>query len=593
MYFKKILYSRLILAIKKLYSVDVDENSLIIQETPEHFDGDFSLLTFKLSKQLKLNPEKIAKDISLHLQENNIDAKQIKSFVNITFSNKDYFRVFKENIYTNSFCSKQNIGNNKVFLVEFSSPNTNKPLHLGHLRTNLLGDSLGNLMKEVGFKEKKIQVINDRGVHICKSMVAWKNFASEKTPESAKIKGDHFVGEYYVRYNTELKRFLEENKNLLKNKTKEEAEKHFPLYKEVEQMLEDWEKKDKNVIALWKKMNTWVFDGFNETYKKIGISFDKNYYESDTYLLGKNLVKKGLEENVFFKKDDGSVWIDLKKYNLDEKLLLRSNGTSVYITQDIGTAVNRYQDYNFSKQVYVVGNEQDHHFKVLFLILKELGYKWAKDCFHLSYGMIELPEGKMKSREGTVVDADDLIKNLTNNVSEITNSLEKSKNYSEEYKKELNHKIAISAIKYYILKVNPKKKMLFDPKKSIDLNGNTGPFILYTNARIKSLLEKSEQTKLEIKNNIGNINKKEREIIKKLDGYKEMIIKSVEEMNLSFIAIYIYELSKIYNSFYQEHKILSEKNYDIKMFRLSLSEKVSNTVEKCCGILGISCPERI
>ena len=476
-------------------------------------------------------------------------------------------------------------------MVEYSSPNTNKPLHLGHIRNNLLGYSVAEILAASGKKVYKTQIINDRGIHICKSMVAWLKFGQNETPESTGLKGDKLVGNYYVKFDKEYKKEIE---ILIQDgKTEEEAKKEAPILLEAQEMLRNWEAGDKETVALWKKMNEWVYKGFDESYKALGVNFDTNYYESNTYLLGKEFVAEGLDKNIFYRKEDGSVWIDLTEEGLDEKIVLRADGTAVYMTQDIGTAIQRIKDFpDIDGLVYTVGNEQDYHFKVLFLILKKMGFEWAQNLHHLSYGMVDLPEGKMKSREGTVVDADELMFEMTKTAGEISQELGKLEGYSEEEKQGLYNIIGLGALKYYILKVDPKKRILFDPKESIDFNGNTGPFIQYTYARIQSILRKADfNTKENI--SIGSLHPKEKELIKLIQTYPEIIQNAAENLSPALIANFTYELVKSYNSFYQSVPIFGADNDNEKILRIQLSYGVSCVIRSSFKLLGIEVPRRM
>ena len=475
-------------------------------------------------------------------------------------------------------------------MVEYSSPNTNKPLHLGHVRNNLLGFSVSQIIEAAGNNVIKTQIINDRGIHICKSMIAWEKFGNGETPESANMKGDHLVGKYYVEFD---KHYRQEIKELeAQGKTEDEAKKEAPIFLEAQDMLRQWEAHEPKVIELWQKMNGWVYDGFAKTYKRLGVAFDEYLYESNTYILGKDIVEEGLNKGIFYKREDGSVWIDLTAEGLDEKLVLRSDGTSVYITQDLGTAVERFKNNpTLEELTYVVGNEQDYHFKVLFLILKKLGYSWADALHHLSYGMVDLPNGKMKSREGTVVDADDLMQEVYNTAKEISEELGKLDGMSDDEKAELYETIAMGALKYYILKVDPKKRILFDPKESVDFNGNTGPFIQYTFARIQSLLRKESPKEFDA--NALELNAAEKEIIRALYDFEDTIEKAATEMSPALIANYVYELVKLFNSFYQNNSILKNEDENVKNFRLYLSQWVANTIQNSLRLLGIGVPERM
>lgn len=562
-----------------------------VQHTRKEFEGQYTLITFPLIKQLQKKPEQIGDEIGNALLSKNFISgfNVVKGFLNLSLV--DSFWV--ENLETNA-CD-ENYGltspheNAKSIMVEYSSPNTNKPIHLGHIRNNLLGYTVAEIFKAGGNKVQKIQIINDRGIHICKSMLAWEKYGNEETPQSSGIKGDHLVGKYYVEFD---KHYQEEIKELLaKGQSEEQAKKNAPLFIEAQEMLRKWEAGDEDVRSLWAKMNGWVYDGFSQTYSRLGVDFDHYQYESNTYLLGKDIIQKGLSQGVFFKKEDGSVWIDLTHDGLDEKLVLRSDGTSVYMTQDLGTAVERFETFNIEKLIYVVGNEQDYHFKVLFLILKKLGYKWANSLEHLSYGMVDLPDGKMKSREGTVVDADDLMEQMFQTAKEISSELGKLDGYSEKEKEQLYESIAMGALKYYILKVDPKKRILFDPKESVDFNGNTGPFIQYTYARIQSILRKEKVQEFNFLS--AELNELEKEIIRHLNDFEETILKAGEELNPALIANYVYELVKLYNSFYQNYPILNADSKELKMLRLAISTWVSTVISSSLRLLGIKSPTKM
>jgi arginyl-tRNA synthetase len=690
---ENILTEKTIEAIKALFEQSISPNQVTLQKTKTEFEGDITLLVFPLTKVSKKSPEQTAEAIGNYLKENVKEVTAynvVKGFLNL---------VIADSYWTNYLLNPSTINHQpstitETVMVEFSSPNTNKPLHLGHIRNNLLGASVSEILKTAGKKVIRVNLVNDRGIHICKSMLAWKKWGNGETPASSGMKGDHLVGKYYVRFEIEYKEDLnlaeaktkewyskiqeiiklkggipnfvwiagvvvviiavylankltnklfefndkdideisengfetwEEKKNLIDQHTKNEIiqtknevevelskyklpqdekeqynklleviKKRFDPIKEVQEMLRKWEAGDKETIELWEKMNGWVYDGFAVTYKSLGVEFEKTYYESQTYLLGKEIVEEGLKKNVFKKKDDGSVWIDLTKDGLDEKLLLRSDGTSVYMTQDLGTAIKRQEEFNFNRLVYVVGNEQDYHFKVLFLILKKLGYDWAKNLFHLSYGMVDLPSGKMKSREGTVVDADDLISEMVNTARDTTKALGKTEGMSESEAETLYHSIGLGALKYFILKVDPKKRMLFDPKESIDFNGNTGPFIQYTYARIKSVLRKAIQnSEFRIQNSEFEIQKKEKDVIKLLHDFPTIIKEAAEAYSPAYIANYVYELAKEYNQFYHEFQILKAEKEEEKNFRLLLSAKTAEVLESSLKLLGINAPERM
>jgi arginyl-tRNA synthetase len=575
--------------IEELY--DYSPDRLEIQNTRKEFEGQYTLVTFPLIKALKKKPEDLGNEIGNALLSKNLISgfNVVKGFLNLSFPSEFWLENLVENASQAKFGFTENHPEAKSVMVEYSSPNTNKPIHLGHIRNNLLGYSVANIFKAAGHKVQKIQIINDRGIHICKSMIAWEKFGNGETPESSGIKGDHLVGKYYVEFD---KHYREEIKDLVsQGQSEDEAQKNAPLFKEAQEMLIKWEAGDEKVRNLWAKMNGWVYEGFGETYKRLGVDFDHYQYESNTYLLGKDLIQKGIESGVFYKKEDGSVWIDLTKEGLDEKLVLRSDGTSVYMTQDLGTAVERFETFDIDKLIYVVGNEQDYHFKVLFLILKKLGYKWADSLEHLSYGMVNLPDGKMKSREGTVVDADELMEDMFLTAKEISSELGKLDGYSEEEKDSLYEIIGMGALKYYILKVDPKKGILFDPKESVDFNGNTGPFIQYTYARIQSILRKESPAEFDL--NSIEINEAEIEIIRHLYNFEETIQKSAEDLSPALVANYVYDLVKLFNSFYQNYPILKTDNQITKNFRLRLSQWVSQVIFNSLDLLGINSPEKM
>ena len=562
------------------------------QTTRKEFEGDITLLVFPLLNYIKINPEKLGDAIGDHLTNTNksvISYNVVKGFLNLSLSNFFYLEQF-QNIFKQDNYGHKALGKdaNEV-MVEFSSPNTNKPLHLGHIRNNVLGYSVSRILEANGNRVIKTQIINDRGIHICKSMVAWKKFGKGETPDNSNIKGDQLVGKYYVMFDLEYKK---EIANLVDNGLLlDEAKQKAPILIEAQEMLRLWESNDEEVRALWNKMNQWVYEGFDITYKNLGVSFDSYYYESDTYLLGKRIIDKGIKDRIFYKKEDGSVWIDLTNEGLDQKLLLRKDGTSVYMTQDLGTALKRLDDNpNLKGMVYTVGNEQDYHFKVLFLILKKLGFEWAQSLYHLSYGMVDLPSGKMKSREGTVVDADDLISNMIIQAKLISEEVGKLDSLSCKQRDNLHENIALGALKYFILKVDPKKSILFDPKASIDFNGNTGPFIQYTHARIKTLIKRAPTTISGIDNTLS-LSNKERELIKQLGRYPDAVSLAGEQYSPAVIANYLYDLVKCYNSFYQNLSILGIKDKNLKSFRIALSQKVAEVVSNASGLLGIEVPD--
>lgn len=575
--------------INELYNYSPER--LEIQNTRKEFEGQYTLVTFPLIKELKKNPEVLGNEIGNALLSKNLISgfNVVKGFLNLSFPSEFWLENLVENASEAKFGFTENHPEAKSVMVEYSSPNTNKPIHLGHIRNNLLGYSVANIFKAAGHKVQKIQIINDRGIHICKSMIAWEKFGNGETPESSGMKGDHLVGKYYVEFD---KHYREEIKDLIsQGQSEDEAKKNAPLFKEAQEMLIKWEAGDEAIRNLWAKMNGWVYEGFGETYKRLGVDFDHYQYESNTYLLGKDLIQKGLDSGVFYRKEDGSVWIDLTAEGLDEKLVLRSDGTSVYMTQDLGTAVERFETFDIDKLIYVVGNEQDYHFKVLFLILKKLGYKWADSLEHLSYGMVNLPDGKMKSREGTVVDADELMEDMFLTAKEISSELGKLDGYSEEEKDKLYEIIGMGALKYYILKVDPKKGILFDPKESVDFNGNTGPFIQYTYARIQSILRKESPAEFDL--NSIEINEAETEIIRHLYNFEETIQKAAEDLSPALIANYVYDLVKLFNSFYQNHSVLKAESENLKWFRLYLSSWVATVIASSLNLLGIGAPEKM
>lgn len=570
----------------------VDKQQLQFQKTRKEFDGDLTLVVFPLLKISRKSPEVTANEIGNHLSDHSklvSSFNVVKGFLNLTIVPTYWIDSFSRSYSNPTFGIKEVEIDAPTYLVEYCSPNTNKPLHLGHIRNNLLGFSVAEILKASGKKVKKVQIINDRGIHICKSMVAWLEFGNDETPLSSGIKGDHLVGKYYVAFDKQLK--LEQDQLIERGMSSEDAVKNAPIFKKAQALLLKWEAKDKEVYQLWNMMNQWVYDGFEKTHQRLGVDFDKNYYESNTYLLGKDVIEKGLKDGVFYKKEDGSVWIDLTEDGLDEKLLLRSDGTAVYMTQDIGTAIQRYEDFEFSHMAYTVGNEQDYHFKVLFLILEKLGYQWAKNCYHLSYGMVDLPTGKMKSREGTVVDADDLMQEMVNSAMEIAQELGKLDGMSENESKELYETIGLGALKYFMLKVDSKKRMMFNPEESIDFNGNTGPFIQYTYARIQSMLRKYDQ-KISFDDNV-ELSQKENEIIKQILDFPNAISDAAKGYSPSIIANYIYELVKEFNSFYQNVPILIDEDKNLVAFRVALSEMVARVIKSGMKLLGVSVPNRM
>jgi len=587
---QEILIPSITKAVQELYDVSIEK--IEFQATRKDFEGDITMVIFPLLKIIKGNPAEIGNQIGNYLVENVAEVEKfnvVAGFLNIVIADSYYINFF------NAIAADEKFGyapaKEGAVMVEYSSPNTNKPLHLGHVRNVLLGYSVAKIIKASGKKVYKTQIINDRGIHICKSMLAWQKSGNGQTPQSTGLKGDKLVGNFYVAFD---KKYKEEIAQLMaQGKSEEEAKKQAPIILEAQQMLLDWEAGKPEVIELWKMMNQWVYDGFEQTYQTVGVDFDKNYYESNTYLLGKEVVQFGLEKGIFEKDPDGSVWIDLTPEGLDRKIVLRSDGTAVYMTQDIGTAIQRVKDFpDIDGMVYTVGNEQDYHFKVLFLILKKLGFEWAKDLYHLSYGMVELPSGKMKSREGTVVDADDLMEEMTQTAQHISEELGKLEGYSEAEKTKLYKTIGLGALKYYMLKVDPRKQMMFNPEESVDFNGNTGPFIQYTYARIQSILRKADfDTTSKIAS--GTLHPKEKELIKQIELFPEVIQNAAHNHSPALVANYTYDLVKEYNSFYQTVSILGEENHDKKVFRVQLSKKVADTIKLAFDLLGIEVPERM
>ena len=579
-------------AVQKHYDVAIE--TIEFQPTRKDFEGDITLVVFPMLKQVKTNPAQLAENIGNFLK-NEVpeisDFNVVKGFLNLVVADHFYLDFFNRVKASEEFGIVPPASDKSGIMVEYSSPNTNKPLHLGHIRNNLLGYSVSEILKANGNEVYKVQVINDRGIHICKSMVAWEKFGDQETPESTGLKGDKLVGNYYVKFDQEYKSQIAQLQE--EGKSEDEAKAQAPIFMEAQEMLRKWEANDPEVVKLWKTMNGWVYDGFEKTYSALGVDFDKNYYESETYLLGKDKVLKGLEEGIFYKKPDGSVWIDLSDEGLDEKIVLRSDGTAVYMTQDIGTAIQRFEDFDINQMVYTVGNEQDYHFKVLFLILRKLGYDWAESLFHLSYGMVDLPSGKMKSREGTVVDADDLIAEMTETARSISEELGKLDGYTETEKDELYRIIGLGALKYYILKVDPKKRILFNPEESVDFQGNTGPFIQYTYARIQSILRKAEAD-LSLGVPAGyELHDKEKELLKQIQLYPETVALAGENLSPALIANYTYELVKSFNSFYQNVSILGADSEEQITFRVQLSNLVANMIKSSFRLLGIEVPERM
>ena len=584
-------------AIKSLYGADFNAEKIQLQKTRKEFEGDFTLVVFPFLALSKKRPEETAQEIGEFLKANQpvVSAfNVVKGFLNLSISTNYWIDLLTTIDKTEKWGTVEATADSPLVMVEYSSPNTNKPLHLGHIRNNLLGYALSNIIAANGNRVVKTNIVNDRGIHICKSMLAWQKWGEGATPESVGKKGDHLIGDYYVafdkHYKAELAEFME------KGMSKEEAEAASPLMAEAREMLVKWEAGDKEVRALWEKMNNWVYEGFDETYKRLGVDFDKIYYESDTYLVGKETVLEGLEKGLFYRKENGSVWADLTNEGLDEKLLLRSDGTSVYMTQDIGTAQLRFRDYPIDKMVYVVGNEQNYHFQVLSLLLDRLGFSWGKGLVHFSYGMVELPEGKMKSREGTVVDADDLMDEMINTARETSEELGgKLNDLTAEEKAEINRIIGLGALKYFMLKVDARKNMLFNPKESIDFNGNTGPFIQYTYARTRSIERKAAEAGVNVDNANApeSISEKECAIIRMLNEFPAIIKQAGTDYSPSGIANYTYDLAKEYNQFYHDYSILREENESVKAFRILLTRNVGKVIKTAMNILGIDVPERM
>lgn len=583
----------------QLYNIEAEADKVVLQKTKKEFEGDVTLVVFPYVKQARKSPEAVAKEIGEAVLAEVPEVENfnvIKGFLNFEIQQTYWVDFVKQNAGEEKFGFRKADSTAAPIVVEYSSPNTNKPLHLGHIRNNLLGWSVSELLKADGNNVKKVNLVNDRGIHICKSMLAWLRFGNGETPQSSGMKGDHLVGKYYVLFD---KHYKEEQKELMaQGLSEEEAAQKAPLMLEAQSMLRRWEAKDPEVYQLWKTMNGWVYEGFNVTYKRLGIDFDKIYYESETYLLGKETVMKGLESGVLFRKEDGSVWADLTGDGLDQKLLLRKDGTSVYMTQDLGTAQLRNRDFGAEKLMYVVGNEQDYHFTVLKLILEKLGFEWGKKIHHLSYGMVELPNGKMKSREGTVVDADDLIAEMVATAEETSRERGRADEMTKEESEHLYYILAMGALKYFILKVDPQRNMLFNPQESIDFNGNTGPFIQYTHARIRSIIRKAEaQLQINLANSFDisgiTLTDKEREIVKLLHDIPATISQAAQNYSPAMIANYVYDLAKSFNSFYQDTPILREENRNILMFRLNLCAFVSKAIKNMMGILGIEVPEKM
>ena len=592
---EKMLTQQVLEAVKACYGVELTEKDVQLQETRKEFAGDLTVVVFPFTRYSRKSPEETAKELGEYLKQNIEEVETynvIKGFLNVVISSAYWIEVLNDAAKEEKYgYAKEPSG--KTYMIEYSSPNTNKPLHLGHIRNNFLGWSVSEIQKANGHNVIMVNLVNDRGIHICKSMIAWEKFANGATPESTGTKGDHFVGDYYVRFDKEYKAQIKEL--MEQGKTEEEAKKEAPILLEAQEMLRKWEAGDEKVVSLWRTMNDWVLKGFDETYKMMGISFDKVYFESQTYKKGRDLVLKGLADGVLYRKDTGSVWADLTGDGLDHKLLLRDDGTSVYMTQDIGTAYDRFNEFNMDQEIYVVGNEQNYHFQVLSLVCKKLGFDWADKIKHLSYGMVELPEGKMKSREGTVVDADDLIDEMIHTARTTSEELGKLDGYTKEEAEEVYRKVALGALKYFILKVDPKKTMMFNPKESIDFNGNTGPFIQYTYTRIKSVLRKAEEAGVKIVP--GDIHtaltEKEQNLVKLIAKLPAVVKEAGDNYSPALIGNYAYELAKEFNQFYHDYSILKEENEQVRNLRLLLAQQCSVAIENAMGMLGIEMPERM
>ena len=592
--------------IKSLYGAEVEEKQIQLQKTKKEFEGNLTVVVFPFVKTARKKPEDVGAELGAYLKENASDVvadfNVVKGFLNLVVSTSAWIGLLNEINAEEKFGFVEPTEKSPLVMIEYSSPNTNKPLHLGHMRNNLLGSSLARIVEANGNKVVKTNIVNDRGIHICKSMLAWQKWGNGATPESTGKKGDHLIGDFYVEFDKHYKAECDElarqyvNEGMDEEGAKEKAKQEAPLIKEAHDMLVKWEHNDPEVRSLWKTMNEWVYAGFDETYKRMGVSFDKIYYESDTYLEGKEKVMEGLEKGLFYRRDDGSVWANLEAEGLDEKLLLRSDGTSVYMTQDIGTAKLRFQDYPIDKMIYVVGNEQNYHFQVLSILLDKLGFSWGKDLVHFSYGMVELPNGKMKSREGTVVDSDELMDQMVKDAYEASKEMTKKVHIPEDEAREIAEKVGMGALKYFILKVDARKNMLFNPEESIDFNGNTGPFIQYTYARIKSILRKAEDAGIVIPDTLPAdtaISEKEVELIQKLNGFTAALRQAGQDYSPSGIATYCYELTKEYNQFYHDFHILNEEDAQKQVFRLVLSKNVAKVAQLGMGLLGIEMPERM
>ena len=590
MYIQEFIEKSIKSAFDKIFQIK--PKTIELQQTKKEFEGDVTLVIFPYVKELKMSPKHIAEKIGDFLVETHsvVSYNIVSGFLNLSVSDNHYLDFFNSIKDDSKYGFSKTVSKDAV-MVEYSSPNTNKPLHLGHIRNNLLGYSMSEIYKALGRKVYKTQIINDRGIHICKSMIAWMEYGNDETPTTTNTKGDKFVGDYYIKFDKEYKIQVEE---LVKNGTSEEdAKQNAPILLRAKEMLIKWESGDKDVVKLWKKMNSWVYEGFEQTYRNLGVDFDNYYYESDTYLLGKEFISNGLKSGVFYKKDDGSVWCDLTDDGLDEKIVLRADGTAVYMTQDIGTAVQRVKDHSdVNSMVYTVGNEQDYHFKVLFLILKKLGFSWSENLFHLSYGMVDLPSGKMKSREGTVVDADDLMQEMTSTAKEISQNLGKLDGLSDDEKNNIYKTVGLGALKYYILKVDPKKRILFDPKESVDFQGNTASFIQYSYARIQSILSGINFELSKVKYD-RKLEEKEKELIKYIDSFPSVISAAASSHNPALVANYVYDLVKSFNSFYQSLPILKSAFEDKKTFRVELSKLVGITIKNALSLLGIGVVNRM
>ena len=593
---EQVLQSDIKEGIKLLYGQEIADELIQLQKTRKDFKGDITIVVFPLLKLSRKSPEQTGKEIGQYLKDNSAiitDFEVVKGFLNLDISNKFWIEFLKSSLENKNFGRKTQSSSEKSIMVEYSSPNTNKPLHLGHIRNNLLGFSVANLLKANGNKVIKANLVNDRGIHICKSMLAWEKWGEGITPEKSGDKGDHLVGEYYVKFDKEYKKQVAEL--IKKGSNEEDALKNAPIIMEAQEMLRNWEAGDKKVVELWEMMNGWVYNCFDETYKKMGVNFDRIYYESKTYLLGKSLIMDGLKNQSLYQKDDGSVWADLTGDGLDHKVLLRSDSTSVYMTQDVGTAHQRFTEYPLEKLIYVVGNEQNYHFQALKIVLKKLGFDWYDKIEHLSYGMVELPEGKMKSREGTVVDADDLIDEMIDTARQMAGELGKLDGLGNDEKEKIIRIIGMGALKYFILKVDPKKNMVFDPKESIDFNGNTGPFIQYTYARIRSVIRKGDEKDIKAGKLLSEINitQKEKELIKFVYDFPGLVSEAADSLSPAIVANYLYELAKEYNQFYHDHQILKEENEETRNLRLQLSQKIAYILKTGMELLGIEMPERM